>query len=358
MKRNRLTTLHSISGLFAGIFILLLSVSGTILLFRDNIDVLQQPKVGLINGISQKISADSGHHIIRNQYPHAQISSLALPEKDQQPFIFTIYDSSYANGSKPMQVLLHPQTGAVLQTRGGADDPQHNFMSWLASFHSSFLAGKKGEWFLGVLAVVFALSLFSGIIIYRRNIIPVLLFRKTVWKKSNLHQLIGTWALLFNLLMSVTGFWMQRYVFKASFYKNYDWKNTITPSAALSFSFDSAYLQVQEKYPQFTAYVVYFPTSKSGKTAVYGSNSTNAYIHAKKFADVISLDSTGHIASTRFINEISADDRYDIINSQLHMGKYGSWGVKLLYAFFGISSALLSITGFRLWWKRRGMERR
>ena len=65
------------------------------------------------------------------------------------------------------------------------------------------------------------------------------------------------------------------------------------------------------------------------------------------------LDSAGGIAKTRMINENSADDKYDIINSQLHMGKFGGMGIKIIYFVFGLSGALLSIAGFLLWIKRK-----
>ena len=65
------------------------------------------------------------------------------------------------------------------------------------------------------------------------------------------------------------------------------------------------------------------------------------------------LDSVGGIAKTAFVNEIEPGNRYDIINSQVHFGKYGGLPVKILYSLFGLSSGLLSITGFLLWLKRR-----
>lgn len=353
MKKQGLISFHSISGLFVGIFILLLSLSGTLLVFRDGLDAFQKPTV-FSNKVPQKIlTVDSCYRLVQNKYPHAVISNCAVAQNEQELFSFTVYDSSYLNGTKALQLFLHPQTGAILKTRGGSEDIKHNFMSWLSAFHSSFHAGKTGEWLLGFFAVVFLLSIITGIVLFRKNIIAVLLFKKSVWKKNNLHQLIGTWALLFNLMIGVTGFWMQRYVFKKEFYKSYDWVNTIKPSPDLSFNFDSAYNSLQKKHPDFTGYVIYFAQNAKAKTAIYGSNKTNAYIHSKKFADVIALDSSGAIAKTRFINEISAADRYDIINSQLHMAKYGGTGIKIIYGLFGLSSALLSITGFFLWFRRR-----
>jgi uncharacterized iron-regulated membrane protein len=99
--------------------------------------------------------------------------------------------------------------------------------------------------------------------------------------------------------------------------------------------------------------VIYFAPTIHRKTAVYGSQSTNSFIHSKKFADVLFLDSVGGIAKTAFVNEIKPADRYDIINSQVHFGKYGGLPVKILYSVFGLSSGFLSITGFLLWLKRR-----
>ncbi|WP_460558641.1 PepSY-associated TM helix domain-containing protein [Ferruginibacter profundus] len=353
MKNKGLVTLHSVLGLFAGIFILMLSLSGAVLAFHDELDAFQKPEEFPTFDYQKKLTIDSCYKVVQKRFPYSAISSCNISMNEKEPFTFSIYDTTYQKGEKVLQLFLHPQTGALLKSRGGSDDISGNFMAWLASFHSSFRAGKTGEWLLGFFSIVFVLSIITGIILYRRNIMAVLLFKKTVWRKNNLHQLIGTWSLLFNVMIGITGLWMQRYVFKKEFYQSNNWINTVKASPKPLFNFDSAYSAVQKKHPDFTAYVIYFPQSTSGKTAVYGSNKTNAYIHSKKFADVIALDSTGAIAKTRFINEISSADRYDIINSQLHMGKYGGTGIKIIYALFGLSSALLSITGFLMWRRKR-----
>jgi uncharacterized iron-regulated membrane protein len=353
MKKKGLVNVHAVAGLFAGIFILVLSLSGAILVFQDNIDAVQKPFFLSLKTGDKILSVDSGYKIVQQKYPHAVISSCAVAQNSHQAFSFSIYDPSYKNGTKALQVFVHPQTGNILKTRGGSEDFKNNFMGWLTKFHNSFHAGKKGEWLLGFFAIIFLISIVSGIILYRKSIIAVVLFKKEVYKRNNLHQIIGTWALLFNLMIGITGLWMQRYVFKKEFYQSNDWVNTITPSPSLFFNFDSAYNNLQKLHPNFTGHVIYFAQSKKSKTAVYGSNSTNAFIHSKKFADVIFLDSTGNISKTRFINEIDPADRYDIINSQLHMGKYGGMAIKIIYSLFGLSSALLSITGFLLWVKRR-----
>ena len=177
MVKQRLKSLlqiHSIAGLLAGFFILALSLSGALLAFRDHIDAFQKPKVGYEN--IKPISVDSCYTIVQQHYPAAQISNCNLPGNASLPISFFIYDSSYKNGSAALEVFIHPQTGAVLGTRGGSDDIKHNFMSWLSAFHSSFHSGKAGEWLLGFFAVIFLLSIVTGIILYRKSIIATLFF--------------------------------------------------------------------------------------------------------------------------------------------------------------------------------------
>ena len=338
--------LHSIAGLISGVFILLMSISGAALMFHADWDNAQMPVVSSVEG--KLGTVDGCYAAVQKQYPSAQISNCILPETASKPIAFYIYDSSFKSGTKLMRLFLNPQTADIIE-KGSSN----NFMSWLSKFHNSFHLGKIGEWLLGFFALIFLLSIVTGIILFRKKIVAVLSFRKSVYTNNNLHQLIGVYALIFNLMIAFTGFWMQRYVFRKEFYEPYNYTPSLKASPVLPFKFDSAYAEVKKQYSDFTASVVYFAQSNKGKTAVYGSRSSNAYIHSKKFADVISLDNIGAIAKTRFVNEISADDRYDIINSQLHMGKFGGVGIKITYFLFGLTGALLSITGFLLWWKRR-----
>ncbi len=352
MKKKIIFYIHSIAGLVSGIFILLMSLSGAALVFHEDVDQLLQYPAGS-DPSYQQLNLNRSYEAVQLNYPHAQISSCDLPAGLTQVLLFTVYDSSYKKGKSPMQVFLKPLSDSILKTRGGSDDIRNNFMSWLSKFHNSFHLGKTGEWMLGFFALIFLLSILTGFILFRKNIVSVLLFKKAVYKRINLHQLIGVYALLFNLMIAVTGFWMQRYVFKNEFYAANNYTMLLKASPALSFSFDTAYSTIQKKYPGFTAHVIYFAQSSSGNSFVYGSRPSKPYIHSKKFADEIMLDSTGSIRSTRLIEENSPADGYDIINSQLHMGNFGGLVIKLIYFVFGLTSALLSITGFLLWWRRR-----
>lgn len=350
MKKGIVFYVHSIAGLVSGLFLLLMSLSGAALVFHDELDHIQFP---LIRNTNEPIlSVDSCYRSFQRQYPKALISNCNLPGNSSTPYLFTVYDSSYKSGTAAIQVFMHPQTGTILKTRG-SQDFQNNFMNWVSVLHNSFHMGKTGEWLLGFFSIVFLISVITGIILFRNKIGPVLLFKSKIFSKNNLHQLIGVYALLFNLMIGITGFWMQRYVFKKEFYASDNYASVLKTSPKLFFDFDSSYKKVQKQYPEFTASVIYFAQKKETKTAIYGSRETNSFIHSKKYADVIYLDSNGNIVKTAFVNNIEAGQRYDIINAQMHYGKYGGWPVKIIYWLLGLTGGLLSITGILLCRKRK-----
>jgi len=344
-------TIHSIAGLVSGLFILLISLSGAMLVFHKELDRLAYPEI-IAEGNKGIASVDSCFNSVQTQFSRAQISHCKLAASSSDPFVFTVYDSAYSKGTDPTQVFLHSQNGKILKIRSARD----NFVNWVAILHSSFHLGKTGEWLFGFFALILVVSVVTGLLLYWRNILAVLTFRRRTWKWTNLHQVVGVWALLFNLMIGITGFWMQRYVFKKEFYQSPAYTPVFKTSPPLFFSLDSALGRIKDRYPDFTSYVIYFAQTKKAKTAVYGNRRSNSFIHSKEFADAVFLDSSGKVSLTAFVSEIDASNRYDIVNAQVHFGQYGGWPVKIIYCLFGLMSGLLGLTGFLLWLKRKKVK--
>src|ERR1700704_5201018 len=116
MKRGFIFTIHSIAGLAGGLFILIMSLSGAALVFHDELNRLEYLP-GVFRAHSKIIALDSCYNNLKKEFPHAQISNCRLTLSNQQSFIFTIYDSSYKNGKEALKVYMHPQNGAVQNTK-------------------------------------------------------------------------------------------------------------------------------------------------------------------------------------------------------------------------------------------------
>ena len=348
MKRSPLLVIHRVSGLIAGLFILLLSVSGSLLVFSDEFRMLEAPPL-VLRAQAPLIGVDSCFRRVRQAFPRSAILSAELTHSPQQAYVFSIADSLNPDHWQRRTVYLHPQNGTI-QLVKAADQ---GWLYQLKRLHSSFFLGKKGEWWLGVCGLFFLLNLLTGLVIYRRSLVAALLLRRHLSNRKNLHQLVGVYALLFNLLIAFSGTWMQRYVFTASFYQASAYRPAYHSSAPLFFSPDSALREMKKTYPEFTAQVIYFASRKTGSTAVYGSRSGNGFIQSKKLADAVFLDSLGGPARTAFLENLDAGTRFDITNSQLHSGQYGGWILKCIYSLLGLTGGLLSVTGFFMWKRSR-----
>ena len=351
MTRGKLFTVHSIAGFICGVFILCMSCSGTLLLFHNEVDAWQQPKIGYAPE-KDKLSFDQSYAMLQQHYPQAQISHCMLPDQQHPGYSFFINDSSL-HKSKAIGIIVDPYQGTLIEPSESRHPMINSLMDWMAGFHQNFHVGKAGEWILAVFSLIFLLTILSGLWLYRNHILPVLLFRRSVFQKNNWHQIIGVYALLFNLMFGITGVWMQRYVFKAGFYASNHYQPVRKASPGLFFSMDSALANMQKQYPKFSPAVIYFAQTNRSTTAVYGSNAFNSFIHSKQYADMILLNPAGQVDHTGFVGELDAGSRYDIINAQVHYGQYGGLPIKIIYALFGISGALLSITGFLSWRRRK-----
>jgi uncharacterized iron-regulated membrane protein len=82
-----------------------------------------------------------------------------------------------------------------------------------------------GELLVALLGVVLMLSMATGAVVYRKHLVPVLLFRQKInWKNtrsaaSGLHRVVGVWALLFNFAVAGSGVWMLRAAFLPATYQ-------------------------------------------------------------------------------------------------------------------------------------------
>ena len=89
MKKNFIFYIHSFAGLVSGLFILLMSLSGAVLVFHDDIDSFQQPVFRVKD--YNNLEVDNAYNNLRQRFPNAQISSCRLPIKKKTPFAFSVY---------------------------------------------------------------------------------------------------------------------------------------------------------------------------------------------------------------------------------------------------------------------------
>ncbi len=346
MNGRKLFAFHSVLGLITGALLLVISLSGSVLVFSKEIDQQINPALLKVAVGKEKAPLDNIYSQARSVFPDRYIRFRNIPRAADEAI-----ELSVEKGDEWLFAYFDPYTGKYL----GSRNARNYFLGWLLYLHYSLLGGQIGELVVALLSVALVLSVITGFYIYRKQVLSVLTFKTGISFKnsrrafSSLHRVIGIWSLLFNLLFAITGFWMLRYVFLPSTYGENQPINKMPYELAVSL--DSLRTAI-EKNKSFTVTSIYLPQKNRGSIIVYGSVPSQNPIYTE-YVNSIEVDGdTGHEVKRTMISEQSAWVKWDMMAFPLHAGVYGNLLLKIIYCIAGTSPALLSISGFFLWLKR------
>ena len=347
-KRTKRTfSLHHWCGLLAGIFILVSSLSGAVLVFHDDIDAAIYAEESQLDIPSRALHIDNSFGWVRQQNPGWDIRIMALPDAPDQALLYEL-----RQGQLRKWLFVHPETGASIATVPQA----HNRLVYiLLNLHYNLLSGTAGKIAVLLTGVALLLLTVTGFQLYRRSILKVITFRQTISRKSrrslfsSLHRVVGVWALVFNLLMCVTGISLAISVVNAALKGG----NAAIQVPALPVSVDAAIKEIETTYPGFEVTYARFPVSEEGTLQFRGRFRTYPAYYGAIYSTVLVNYKTGEIESTDFLREHPWHERLLTVLHPLHFGDYAGLFVKILYCIGGLMPGILSITGFLLWRYRR-----
>jgi uncharacterized iron-regulated membrane protein len=204
--RRALFQVHLWAGIGIGIYILLISVSGSALVFRNELHktFLRPPVTVDVTG--EPMSDDALKAAALRIYPGWTIANVWRVKNPKQGVEIWM-----DRKGKHKQRVFNPYTGADL---GNSDPAGVRFVLWLADFHDNLLyqdLGRKvngaGAILLTVLCATGAVIWWPGISSWRRSMVA----RWTGnWKRFNwgLHSVLGFWTFAFVLIWAVSGIYL------------------------------------------------------------------------------------------------------------------------------------------------------
>lgn len=354
MKKQvkRTFSIHHLVGLPAGIFLLIASITGSFLVFHNEIDHLQFEKLSVLEKPAAELKLDSSLKEIMEMHPGADIRVPDYPDEPGQSLKYEIRE-----GKTRKWIFVHPETGELLGTINRADQ---RLVHIVLDLHYNLLAGTVGKiivLFGGLALIVLSVT---GFMLYRKSLFKVLSFRQRISFKSSrsffsgLHRIVGVWSLVFNMLISITGTWIA-YTIVESALSSRDASTAppVLPGAILA---DAALKEIRTAYPAFDINYLLFPKTAGGKLTVLGSHKTNPVFYGRT-SDRIEVNlSTGKIEKLSFLKDAPWHQRVIKMFKPLHFGDFAGPGVKILYSFFGILPGILAISGFVIWRTRRNAK--
>jgi uncharacterized iron-regulated membrane protein len=360
--RRLFVTLHLVVGMSTGLLLSVLGLSGSLLVFRHEIDALLEPRLlvalscgGVPAPVESVVAAVTAYR------PGATLQHLFLAPGPSATH------EAWLSGTNA-RLYLDPCTARVL----GERDADQSAMGWLFALHTKFLSGEQGESLVGWCGIALLFLGASGLVLWWPANLRQLRERMQVkWHASgkrvnyDLHRTGGFYAAGLLALIAVTGTTL---VFK-------DWstavaarltgravatslkpKVTLAPGVNKSLRPLSELLrQSEQALPGGVVRRVSFPMKPDAPLLIRkrlpGEQHTNGvnYIYLDPYTGrVLRVDRAAMgDAGQRFLNA-----RYP-----LHIGLWGGLVTRVLHALAGLMPMALFVTGLVMWWNRIGVKR-
>lgn len=341
---KRIYAWHHWCGLIVGFFLLVMSTTGAILVFSEEMEESVDGKWKVDNpaGIYQY---DASFGYVREQYPDWEIR--IYPQSGPDKAI--IYDLRKKEERK--KVYAHPLNGDLLHISDKADK---ELQRQLLTLHYTWFAGTAGKVFVFLVGILFLISLLTGLYVYRKAIIKTLTFRVRINRKttrslnSSLHRIVGVWSLIFNLLIIATGLGLSGQIALTALKGTKATAHTTAVEVPL---IDHNQAFIKNNYKDFEIHLI---RSRPGSSSVQfsGRYKNDPFYYGNYYSYFILNGLTQEVEKQQVLRSLPLSQRLLAFCGPLHFGAYGGIWVKVLYCLLGLTPALLSITGFVIW-KRR-----
>ncbi|EMJ55796.1 PepSY domain protein [Leptospira interrogans str. UT126] len=355
MNRKKLYKLHSILGISTGVFLVIVGLSGSLLVFGKEIDQLLNPNLWYISASKERLSIDVLRAKLKQELPSHALAGWLLSEKQNQPDQVWLHFLD-SKDRKESIILLNPYTGKILGIL--SENRSDSFYSWMLKLHYSLLMGSFGYFLTTLFGVIFIFQGFSGMILYRsiwQNLFRLRTKQSLRTFFSDLHKLVGVFSLVFNISLGFTGAWwnVQAIVGLLSAQE----ERKVEKFFKESISVDSLLKEIKMQLPEFQTGFVSFPHHhEKDPIQFYGTERlTNPF--RSRFGSYFRFDSeSGKLLE--IFNLSNENLFYTIIDSfrPIHYGIFGGIITKILWVILGLSPGILYISGIGILISKRNLQ--
>lgn len=361
--------IHLWLSLAAGLIFFVECISGTLLVFEDEITEALHPQRYHVKEGEKQLPLDDLVQSFQKEFPKKEKIASVKVYADNSKTI-EISTGSGKRGAKGERKLgfINPYTGVVTAVINPAEK---TFFTFMLDVHQTLLAGKVGKTILGVSTFVVFVILITGLILWfpkKRKMLSARLKLKTDggWKRINhdLHVVIGFYCSFFLFILLIT-----------SLAWSFTWANnalyTITGSkpglpepkksvSAIASGTGITYQQALEAGKKQFPNAPYWSVSMAKKpddVITVTSASTDA-LHRNGF-DNLSIDQrTGQILSVSLLKDLPGGWQLRRYMKPIHTGAIGGIPTKILAFLVSLFSATFPITGTIMWLNRLKKKRK
>jgi uncharacterized iron-regulated membrane protein len=352
--RRILKWIHIWGGLAAGLFIALVCLTGSVIVFRTELELALSPKgdnraptVGL-NEIERRVGYAR---------PNAQIRRVRFPAGAGDPFIVQI-DS---NG-KQQSIICEASTGRVVGSLNTG------FVSWLIDLHRNLLVGKTGRKAVGVVGTILLTLAITGMLLWVvgtgkwKSWISIRPQGSSRRFNFELHRAGGLWSFALLSVLAFTGVGLS---YPDTFRGVLQQIIPGPPPAKaprVSKGADATLLSLSE-YLRIGMGAM--PDARPTELRLPEKDKSPVDLRLHRAGDLspdgnhVYLEgATGKVLAVSILARQPVTTRIFSAFSPLHYAEFGGLAIKAIWALAGLMPSILLVTGFLTWWRPSKRKKR
>jgi uncharacterized iron-regulated membrane protein len=198
--------IHLWSGIGLGLYVLLVSLTGSILVYRNELYRAATRDPIVVHGTGPMLSDEQLKKLALREYPGYTILNLSRGRTSGETVAISMLD-----GSKRANRLFNPYTGADL---GDSAPLGIRAVSKLIALHDDLLGGPTGREINGLAALLLVGVTITGIVVWWPGVTKwrrsLTLPRNAGWQRWiwGLHSMLGFWTFAAILLFAVSGVYL------------------------------------------------------------------------------------------------------------------------------------------------------
>ncbi|WP_336717785.1 PepSY-associated TM helix domain-containing protein [Chryseobacterium mucoviscidosis] len=375
--------LHLWLGLGIGFLIFIISITGALYVFKDEIenatrkDVIyhneqniDQKQILPIRTLEKAVVAQ-----VKEKYP---VHWVNIPIDKKMSYLFYWYEHdpkgwNYFDEFPIYKVAyVNPYNGKVL----GTYDEKNGFFQIVKMIHWSFLLKQSwGTYVVGIPVLIFVFMLISGIILWwpknkaaRKQRFSFKWKNVQNWKRKNydLHNVLGFYASVFALIFSITGLFYAFLFIQSSIYFIFSGGKTAYPDFSsiktkapielrTEGTLDKISNTVKAKYPDSYNFSIdlgheHMDDHEHPNFEVYVKHLSYSY---HKSSSLIFDENSGELLNTHDMKDKNFGEKTMGANYDIHVGSILGLPTKIIAFIVSLICASLPVTGFMIWWGRR-----
>ncbi|TGM34840.1 PepSY-associated TM helix domain-containing protein [Leptospira biflexa] len=353
MKAKRWYQLHLILGIFGSSFLLVIGITGSLLVYGKEIQSILSPIE--ITSNAHRLSFDELYREFKRQVPQGSIAGWLVSDLKNQPDQIWFHDRNIP--SKENVYLLDPYHGKIIGSL--KEDRSDSFYGFLLVLHYSLFMGGIGYFITGCFAIVYLLLVFTGIKLYKRFWKSLIRLR---WKESSqilfsdLHKFVGINAVWFHLILGITGGWWS---IRDTIIRTYPEEKLVHGLWSQSKSIDQLIINCENQIENFRLGYISFPHHSEEEPIGFYGNSYDSKGWESRYGSYIlfNADSNQMIRFVDISKEALINQILDAFRP-LHFGTFANHISKIIWVLFGLTPAILSVSGIMVFYQKRKNKRR